>query len=212
MSGWGDPRGRSQGCRTRGSAEEALPRCQVLRSVRPPPSKGAPCAATDPGPARAVGGCAAPRPQPPLRSLRPVLAGVEMRGTAGPGALPTPGAALQPGAAGLDGGAAAEAVAEGAPANWPSPREWRKQLQTLPCPGAAAPARWHGGVPGRGPCSCMSPSPSPAAWPAALPSAYWKRKLLGRQRVQRGSFGEERLARLSMLPGPGPVTGSVCSQ
>lgn len=36
--------------------------------------------------------------------------------------------------------------------------------------------------------------------------------------VWRGSFGEAQLgsaagtAQLSMLPGPGPVTGSVCSQ
>lgn len=58
-------------------------------------------------------------------------------------------------------------------------------MQRLPwschVPGAAV---------GRDAVPCPQPRPrSPAL---GLPHAYWKRKLLGRQRVRQGSLGEER--------------------
>lgn len=105
----------------------------------------------------------------------------------------------------------------GRPRDAPLPNGVEKAALKPAMPQGSCPT--HSGVPSAGPHSCTSPpQPSPAACLAGLPSAYWKRKLLGRQRVQQGSFGEARLgsaagtAQLSMLPGPGPVTGSVCSQ
>lgn len=150
-----------------------------------------------------------------LSSPKPALAGTETTGMARTGALPMPATVPQ-----------MSQRPRGAPQGRPcqEQREGLGERLGRPWPRDAPASRpfalphTQRGPRPRAPRLHFPPSPSPAACSAALPGAYWKRKLLGRQRVQQGSFGEERLgtaagrARLSMLPGPGPVTGSVCSQ
>lgn len=179
------------------------PRSEVLQRARPPPARCPLPGAKLQAQSRAatellVGGCTLQNPAQPRQSLSSALQTP----------LPAPGRAWccsWPDSPTGTPGPAGSTVSSRS--GWASGRGGRSQGARQPPGGAGCPA-----------CGHASPSPSPTAWPRGC------RTLTGRGSCWEGSAcggeasgrrGEARgagRARLSVLPGPGPVTGSVCSQ